>query len=95
MAEKLIPATQLAEYVYCSQAWHLNLHGAQVSAETRGIQAQANAWHEEQGKRGSLLIYRVLSHGLVMLDDNYQLSTLVFRLDHDWRPGVSDPREAI
>jgi hypothetical protein len=30
-----------------------------------------------------------------MLDDNYQLSTLVFRLDHDWRPGVSDPRQAI
>jgi hypothetical protein len=48
MAEKLIPATQLAEYVYSSQAWFLKLHGAQVSAETRGIQAQANAWHEEQ-----------------------------------------------
>jgi hypothetical protein len=50
MAEKLIPATQLAEYVYCSQAWQLKLHGAQVSAETRGIQAQANAWHEQQGR---------------------------------------------
>ena len=50
MAEKLIPATQLAEYVYCSQAWYLKLHGAQVSGETRGIQAQANAWHEEQGR---------------------------------------------
>jgi hypothetical protein len=50
MADKLIPATQLAEYVYCSQAWYLKLQGAQVSAETRGIQAQANAWHEEQGR---------------------------------------------
>jgi hypothetical protein len=47
MAEKLIPATQLAEYVFCSQGWYLKLHGAQVSTETRGIQAQANAWHEE------------------------------------------------
>jgi hypothetical protein len=50
MAEKLIPATQLAEYVYCSQAWYLKLHGTQVSVETRGIQAQADAWHEEQGR---------------------------------------------
>jgi hypothetical protein len=50
---------------------------------------------ESPSKRGSFLIHRVLSHGLAMLDDNYQLSTLVFRLDHDWRPGVSDPREAI
>jgi hypothetical protein len=50
MAEKLIPATQIAEYVYSSQAWYLKLHGALVSAETRGIQAQATVWHEEQGR---------------------------------------------
>jgi hypothetical protein len=30
---------------------------------------------ESPSKRGSFLIQRVLSHGLVMLDDNYQLST--------------------
>jgi hypothetical protein len=47
---------------------------------------------ESPSKRGSFLIQRVLSQGLVMLDDNYQLNTLVFRLDHDWRPGVRDPR---
>jgi hypothetical protein len=45
MSEKLIPATQLAEYVYCSQAWYLKQHGVQVSEETRAIQAEANAWH--------------------------------------------------
>jgi hypothetical protein len=50
---------------------------------------------ESPSKRGSFLIQRVLSHGLVMLDDNYQLSTLVFRLDREWRPGVRDPRDAI
>jgi hypothetical protein len=50
MSEKLIPATQLAEYVYCSQAWYLKQHGVQVSEETRAIQAEANAWHETQGR---------------------------------------------
>ncbi|MBV8631780.1 MAG: hypothetical protein JOZ83_12695 [Silvibacterium sp.] len=50
---------------------------------------------ESPSRRGSFLIHRVLSHGLAMLDDDYQLSTLVFRLDHNWRPGVSDPRQAI
>jgi len=50
MSEKLIPATQLAEYVYCSQAWYLKQHGVQVSEEARLIQVQANAWHEQQGR---------------------------------------------
>jgi hypothetical protein len=50
---------------------------------------------ESPSKRGSFLIQRVVSHGLVMLDDDYELSTLVFRLDHNWRPGASDPRNAI
>jgi hypothetical protein len=47
VAEKLIPATQLAEYVYCSHAWYLKQHGVEVSQETRAIQAKANAWHEQ------------------------------------------------
>ena len=64
-------------------------------AGVRPQKALALSRWESPSKRGSFLIYRVLSHGLVMLDYNYQLSTLVFRLDHDWRPGVSDPREAI
>ena len=50
MSERLIPATQLAEYVYCSHAWYLKQHGVQVSQETRVLQAEANAWHEQQGR---------------------------------------------
>jgi hypothetical protein len=50
MSEKLISATQLAEYVYCSQAWYLKQHGVPVSKETRAIQAEATAWHEQQGR---------------------------------------------
>jgi len=50
---------------------------------------------ESPSRRGSFLIHRALSHGLAMLDDDYQLSTLVFRLDHNWRPGVIDLRQAI
>ena len=72
MAEKLIPATQLAEYLYSSQAWYLKLHVAQVSAETRGIQAQANAWHEEQG--------RSLAKG-----DSYRTHTWLGRIPSPWR----------
>lgn len=50
---------------------------------------------ESPSKRGSFLIHRVLFHNLAMFDDEYQLSTLVFRLDHFWRPGVMDPSQAI
>lgn len=50
---------------------------------------------ESPSKRGSFFLQRMLSHGLVMLDDDYELSTLVFRLDHGWRPGVIDMRNAI
>ena len=64
-------------------------------AGVRPQKALALSRWESPSKRGSFLIQRVLSHGLVMLDDNYQLSTLVFRLDQDWRTGVSDPSEAI
>ena len=50
MIEKLIPATQLAEYVYCSHAWYLKRHSIEASEETRAIQAEAHAWHEQQGR---------------------------------------------
>ena len=51
MNQTLIRATELAEFVYCSKAWHLKyLEGAEVSPEARELQAEANAWHIEQGK---------------------------------------------
>ena len=50
MSEKLIPATQLAEYVYCSFAWYLRRRGVEVSRESRAVQAEAHAWHEQQGR---------------------------------------------
>jgi hypothetical protein len=46
---------------------------------------------ESPSKRASYQIQRVLSRALAMLDDDYQLSTLVFQLDPDWRPGVRGP----
>jgi hypothetical protein len=50
---------------------------------------------ESPSKRGSFLIQRVISYRLAMLDDDYQLSTLVFRLDSDWRPGVKGPQDEV
>jgi hypothetical protein len=50
---------------------------------------------ESPAKRGSFLIQRVISHRLAMLDDYYQLSALVFRLDPDWRPGVKGPHDEV
>jgi hypothetical protein len=51
MKQKLIRATELAEFVYCSKAWHLKyLNGAQVSAAARQLQAAATVWHIEQGR---------------------------------------------
>jgi hypothetical protein len=64
-------------------------------AGMRPQKALALSHWESPSKRGSFLIHRVLSHGLAMLDDDYELSTLVFRLDHNWRPGASDPRNAV
>ena len=50
MKQKLIRATELAEFVYCSKAWHLKyVEGAEVSPVARELQAEANAWHIEQG----------------------------------------------
>jgi hypothetical protein len=46
---------------------------------------------ESPSKRASYQIQRVISRGLAMLDDDYQLSTLVFHLDPDWRHGVRGP----
>ena len=46
---------------------------------------------ESPSKRASYQIQRVISRGLAMLDDDYQLSTLVAHLDTDWRPGVRGP----
>jgi hypothetical protein len=44
MKQKLIRATELAEFVYCSKAWHLKyLDGAEVSPVARELQAEANA----------------------------------------------------
>jgi hypothetical protein len=50
---------------------------------------------ESPSRRGSYLVQRVISPGLAMLDDNYQLSTLMVRLDRDWRPGVHAARTDI
>jgi len=30
-----------------------------------------------------------------LLEDDYQLCTLVFRLDQDWRPGVKGPHDEV
>jgi hypothetical protein len=53
------------------------------------------SWTPNVWLAGSFLIQRVISQGLAMLDDNYQLSTLVFRLDRDWRPGVRGPQDEV
>ena len=64
-------------------------------AAVRPLKAIELSRWESPSKRGSFLIQRVISHGLAMLDDDYQLSTLVFRLDQDWRPGVKGPYDAV
>ena len=46
---------------------------------------------ESPSKWGSFQVQRVLSKELAMLDDSYQLSTLVVQLDPDWRPRVRGP----
>jgi hypothetical protein len=51
MAKTLIPATELAEYVYCSKAWQLKfVQGAESSREARELQAKGNEWHVAQGR---------------------------------------------
>jgi hypothetical protein len=51
MAKALIPATELAEFVYCAKAWQLKfVEGAEPSSEARELQARGNEWHAAQGK---------------------------------------------
>jgi hypothetical protein len=50
---------------------------------------------ESPSKLASFKIQRFISKGLAMLSDDYQLSTLVVRLDKDWRPGVNGPYHDI
>jgi hypothetical protein len=50
---------------------------------------------ESPSKRASFQIQRVIAPGLAMLDDDYQLSTLIFRLDPDWRHGVQGPYDDV
>ena len=50
---------------------------------------------ESPSKRASYQIQLVISRGLAMLDDDYQLSTLIFHLDPDWRRGVRGPYHDI
>jgi hypothetical protein len=49
---KLIPATELAEFVYCAKAWELkHIRGAEPSSETQQRQAEGNAWQLAQGRQ--------------------------------------------
>jgi hypothetical protein len=64
-------------------------------AVARPQKALALSHWESPAKRGFFLIEQFISPALAMLDDNYQLSTLVFRLDRDWRPGVIGPHDDV
>jgi hypothetical protein len=51
MPRKLIRATELAEFVYCSRAWGLKyVHGVQPSREAQQLQIEGNAWHADKGR---------------------------------------------
>ncbi len=51
MDRKLIRATELAEFVYCSRAWELKyIRGVQPSREAQQLQRAGNAWHAVQGR---------------------------------------------
>ena len=64
-------------------------------ALARPQKALALSHWESPSKRGSFLIERLISPAFAMLDDNYQLSTLVFRLDRHWRPGAISPHDDV
>jgi len=52
MSRKLIPATELAEFVYCAKAWELKyVRGVEPSSETQRLQVEGNAWHAAQGRQ--------------------------------------------
>ncbi len=46
---------------------------------------------QSPSSRASFGIHRVISKHVALLDDAYQVSTMVFDLDPDWRPGVRGP----
>ena len=51
MPRKLIPVTELAEFVYCSHAWELKyIQGLAPSREAKQLQVEGNAWHAAQGR---------------------------------------------
>jgi hypothetical protein len=51
MPRKLIRATELAEFVYCSRTWELKyMRGVQPSREAQQLQIEGNAWHAAQGR---------------------------------------------
>ncbi|NYF50267.1 hypothetical protein [Tunturiibacter gelidoferens] len=62
-----------------------------VYSVTRPKKALALSRWESPSNRASFVIQRVISPRLAMLDDSYQLSTLIFQLDPDWRRGVKGP----
>jgi hypothetical protein len=66
-----------------------------VYSVARPKKALALSRWESPSNRASFLIQRVISRGLAMLDDSYQLSTLVFHLDPDWRAGVKGPYHEV
>jgi hypothetical protein len=70
-----------------AEAAYFNMQYAPVPPQ----KAVALSRWESPSKRGSFLIHRAISPGLALLDDDYRLSILVFRLDRDWRPEVKGP----
>jgi hypothetical protein len=64
-------------------------------AVARPAKALALSHWESPSKRVSFQIQKFISPAFAMLDDNYQLSTLVFRLDRDWRAGVRGPHDDV
>ena len=52
MPRKLIPATELAEFVYCAKAWELKyVRGSESAAEAQQLQVEGNAWRAAQGRQ--------------------------------------------
>ena len=57
----------------------------------RSMEALELSRWESPSKRASYQIQRVISQGLAMLDDDHQLSRVIFHLDPEWRAGVRGP----
>ena len=70
-----------------AEASFFNTHHTAMRTE----RALALSRWESPSKRASYMIQRILAQPLALLDDEYQLSTIVFDLDPDWRPGVRGP----